>query len=133
MKLKLLFIIITLILLSLNCSICFANISGDISFKYEIEKQNPGQLWNVNIYYNINNKYKVGFSEITGTNGYTTYFGIVPGFIPVQQLYEIYIIYNVNTNTNIKISQWCLHGVNNGLYHDFKLGNGIYIQGEYKF
>lgn len=132
MKFKLL-IIFSCIAMFFIPSICSGDIGGDISFKYEIYQQNPGQLWNVNIYYTINEKWKIGFTEITGTNGYGTYFGVIPGFIPTEQLYEIYTIYNIDINTSIKISQWCLHGVDNGLYYDFKSGNGIYIQGEYKF
>jgi hypothetical protein len=106
---------------------------GDLSFKYELAEFFPGQSWEIDIYYRLTPWFKIGLSEMTFTNSYVTYFDIVPGFIPNNQLYEAYAVFNLG-QMEIKLSQWCNHPVYSG---DLDiLGSpaaGFYVAGSYSF
>jgi hypothetical protein len=111
-------------------------IHGVVSFKYELGDTCPGQAWLIDVHYNIFSWIGIGASETTFTSGYFKYFDSVPVYQPEGQLYEMYLVGYIGDNVEIKVSQWCLHPVYNndvmGVVDGIQ-GQGLYIQGTYKF
>lgn len=126
-----------LVLLLLVSTPVFAEergIHGEVSFKYELDNQYPGESWKIDIYYTFNSLFSIGVLEITGTDGYIMYFNCVPGFIPDSQIYEFYLKFDLGNNITLKIAQWCNHPVwSNQNNMRTEIYEGVYFQASYKF
>jgi hypothetical protein len=108
-------------------------IHGELTFKYELSEFFPGQSWEMDIYYRFASWLKLGMSETTFTNNYVTYFNIIPGYIPKNQLYEAYVVFDFG-QTEIKFSQWCIHSLYSGDPDAEGSGAaGFFVEGSYRF
>ena len=130
-------LILSLIMLLLFTSPCMAResngIHGEISCRYELADEFPGQIWTIDLHYRFNSWFSVGTTEKTFTNGYGTYFESIPSFYPNGQLYEFYIKTDITDNLSLKLSQWCNHPVYYGKLDRTIISKGLYIEGKYEF
>jgi hypothetical protein len=109
-------------------------IHGAVGFKYELTDPSfRYQSWVMDLHYNFTDWFSVGTTQTTFTNGFGTYFNLIPSFAPTNQLYEFYLQFNVWENTALKLCTWCNHAVDNGTNLSEIQGNGMYLQGIYKF
>ena len=109
-------------------------IHGEVSFKYELTTGNyKYQSWVVDLHYTFVDWFAIGTTQTTFTNGFGTYFNSVPSYCPTNQLYDVYLQVNVLDNTTLKLSVWCNHAIENGLNTSEIEGQGMYLQGTYRF
>ena len=107
---------------------------GEVSFKYELTTGNyKYQSWVMDLHYTFVNWFAIGATQTTFTNGFGTYFNSIPSYSPTNQLYDVYLQVNVLDNTTLKLSVWCNHAIVNGLNTSEIEGQGMYLQGTYKF
>jgi hypothetical protein len=133
---KLFMILIVLVvftlMMGLFSKICLGDelgMHGKIGFTYELMPYSPGQTWFVDIYYNFTNWLTIGAKQTTYTSGFYQI-----GFIPTNQLYEIYLKIDIGKNCNVQICQWCDHPVYNGFTETSNtVPEGLYVKGTFSF
>jgi hypothetical protein len=130
---KKIILVLSLLLFIQPCHAEDTGIHGNLSCRYELADEFPGQIWTIDLHYRFNSLLSVGITEKTFTNGYDTYFKAIPAFYPNGQLYEFYIKTNIIDNLSLKLSQWCNHPVYYGKLDRTITPQGLYIEGKYEF